>query len=95
MARPRRELQSAADILALADAAGRIALRVTPGARAESIEIADGCLLVRIKEKPESGKANDAVLRLLAEALHCAPSQLELLRGQKSRLKLVGLTRLN
>jgi uncharacterized protein YggU (UPF0235/DUF167 family) len=89
VARPRTELPSPADIRALADASGRLALRVTPGARIESMAIAQGKLVLHVREKPDAGKANAAVLALLAKALGCAPSRLELLRGAASRDKLV------
>jgi hypothetical protein len=75
----------------LADAEGRLALRVTPGARTQAIEIAAGRLTVKVRAKPHDGAANDAVLALLAEALGIATSRLRLLRGATGRDKLVQL----
>jgi uncharacterized protein YggU (UPF0235/DUF167 family) len=75
----------------LADAQGRLAVRVTPGARGEGLEIADGKLLAKVRAKPEGGEANAAVLKLIAAALGVAPTQLRLLRGATSREKLVQL----
>ena len=92
MARPKAELPSAAAILALADADGRLALRVTPGARTESLALENGRLLVKVRAKPEDGKANAAVLDLLAGALGIATSRLRLLRGATGRDKLVQIT---
>lgn len=89
MARPRAEFPPAEAIRALADGDGRLALRVTPGARVESVELAGGKVLVKVRVKPEDGKANGAVLDLLADALGIAPSRLHLLRGATSREKLV------
>lgn len=80
-------LPSADAIRALADAEGRLAVRVTPGARVEALEIAEGKLLAKVRAKPEDGKANAAVLELLAKALGVAVSRLELLRGATSREK--------
>jgi uncharacterized protein YggU (UPF0235/DUF167 family) len=91
MARPKADLPDAADIRALADSAGRLAIRVTAGARTEGIAIQDGRVLVKTRTKPQDGAANDAVLALLAHALDCAPSQLDLLRGATSREKLLQL----
>ena len=91
MARPRPDLPPAAAIRALADGAGRLALRVTPGARTEGIEIADDRLLVKVRAKPQDGAANDAVLELLAAALGIATSRLRMLRGATGRDKLVQL----
>jgi len=66
-------------------------LRVTPGARTEGIEIADGRVLVKVRAKPQDGAANAAVLALLAAALGEATSRLHLLRGATGRDKLVQL----
>ncbi len=89
MARPHSSSPDAAAIRALADAGGRLAVRVTPGARTESLELADGCLLAKVRAKPEDGKATAAVLELLADALGVATSRLRLLRGATSRQKLI------
>jgi uncharacterized protein YggU (UPF0235/DUF167 family) len=92
VAKPRAELPPAQAIRALADPAGRLALRVTPGARTESIEIAGGRLLVKVRARPQDGAANEAVLALLAQALGVAASRLRMLRGATGREKLVQLT---
>lgn len=89
MARPKANTPPAHAVRALADAEGRLALRVTPGARSEGIAIEDGRLLVKVRAKPQDGAANEAVLALLAEALGIATSRLRLLRGATSREKLV------
>lgn len=89
MAKRKAELPSADAIRALADGDGRLVVRVTPGARIEALEIVEGRLLAKVRAKPEDGKANGAVLALLAEALDIAPSRLDLLRGATSREKLV------
>jgi uncharacterized protein YggU (UPF0235/DUF167 family) len=89
MARPRAELPAAELVRALADAEGRLAVRVTPGARIEALEIAGGRLHAKVRAKPEGGKANAAVLGLIAAALGIGVSRLQLLRGATSREKLV------
>ena len=89
MARPRADFPPAEAIRALADADGRLALRVTPGARVESVELGQDKLLVKVRVKPEDGKANAAVLDLLASALGIATSRLRMLRGATGRDKLV------
>lgn len=63
-------------------------MRVTPGARSEGIEIEEGRVSVKVRAKPEDGKATTAVLELLAQALEVAPSKVEMLRGATSREKL-------
>jgi uncharacterized protein YggU (UPF0235/DUF167 family) len=89
MARPKADFPSPAAIRALADPEGRLALRVTPGARSEGIELGEGVVLIKVRTKPQDGKANEAVLELLAEALGVATSRLQLLRGATGRDKLV------
>ena len=88
MARPKADLPAASALRALADGEGRLAVRVTPGAKTEGVEIADGRVLVKVRTKPEDGKASAAVLALLASALGVAPSKVEMLRGATSREKL-------
>ena len=91
MARPKAEFPAAAAIRALADDQDRLALRVTPGARSEALEIGEGVLLIKVRAKAKDGEANDAVLGLLAQALGVATSRLRLLRGATGRDKLVQL----
>ena len=91
LARPKADLAPAEAIRALVDGAGRLAVRVTPGARGESLEVAAGRLLAKVRAKPEDGKATDAVRDLLAAGLGVAPSRIELLRGATSREKLFQL----
>ena len=92
MAKPKPDLPPAGAIRALADGEGRLALRVTPGARTEGIEIAEGRLLVKVRARPQGGAANAAVLALLGEALGVAASRLQMLRGATARDKLVRIS---
>jgi uncharacterized protein YggU (UPF0235/DUF167 family) len=89
LSKPKADLPPAEAIRALADGEGRLAVRVTPGARGEALEIADGRLLAKVRAKPEDGKANVAVIALVAVALGVAPSRVALLRGATSREKLL------
>ena len=71
-------------------------LRIVPGARRSGIvgRHADGWK-VRVSAAPEAGRANEALLRLLASTLGIPRRRLELTRGRASRDKLVtveGLT---
>lgn len=64
-------------------------MRVTPGARTESLGVGDGTLQAKVRAKPQDGAANAAVTRLVAKALGVPPSRVELLRGDRSRDKLL------
>jgi uncharacterized protein len=44
-------------------------------------------LKVRLTAAPEDGKANRALLRLLAKEWKCPPSSLEIVKGETSRHK--------
>lgn len=69
-----------------------IRVRLTPRASRSQIDGWDGDLLrVRVAAPPVEGKANDALLRLLAEALGVPPSRLRLVRGRASREKVVAV----
>ncbi len=65
-------------------------IHVTPGARQEQIVgWYGGSLRVKVKARPEKGRANQAVLGLLARRLGVAPASLRIVRGAASRDKLV------
>lgn len=68
-----------------------LAIRVTPNAGADAIILADGAVQVRVTATPEAGKANAAVIALLARALGVPKSALAIVRGQTGRDKLVRL----
>ncbi|VVT03694.1 DUF167 domain-containing protein [Erythrobacter sp. EC-HK427] len=91
MAKPKADTLPAEALRALADERGRLAVRVTPGARSETLQIADGRLLAKVRAKPQDGAANVAVIALLAKTLAIAPTSIELLRGATSREKLFQL----
>ena len=76
----------------------KLALRVTPKAASDRIKIEtqeDGTLLARvfITTVPEDGKANKAVIELLAKALGVSKSSLLIVQGTKSKDKLIQITR--
>jgi uncharacterized protein len=45
--------------------------------------------IVRIKESPENGKANEAVIKLVAKELKIPKSKIKILKGNTSREKLL------
>jgi len=66
----------------------RIAVRVHPRAKqSEVYEDESGLVHVRTTAPPADGKANKAVVKLLANYLKVAPSRISLLRGQTHRDK--------
>lgn len=72
----------------LAKPGATIAVRVTPKAARNQIELRDGQLRVSVTTAPEDGKATKAVIKLLAQALGIAKSRLVLTQGATSRDKV-------
>lgn len=72
---------------------GRLPLKVTPRARTEGIEGLNiaGELVVKVRAVPEDGKANEAVIALLAQAFGFPRSRLEIARGGTNRHKVIAL----
>lgn len=64
------------------------AVRVVPRAKKNEIVGAEGgALKVRIAAPPARGKANEALVELLAQALGVRKGQVEIARGQRVRNK--------
>lgn len=65
-----------------------VSVRAHPGSRREGIlGVHAGALKIGVNAAPEHGKANAAIARVLAEALGCKPSAVELISGSTSRDK--------
>ena len=72
--------------------ASTLRVRLTPRAARNQIDGWDGDLLrVRVTAPPVEGKANHALIRLLADALDISPSRLRLIKGQTSREKVIAV----
>jgi uncharacterized protein (TIGR00251 family) len=70
----------------------RLEIKAVPGAsKTELAGIKDGRLRIRIAAAPEDGKANAEMLGFLSKTLDCPKRDLQLLSGEKSRLKTVAL----
>ncbi|CDP53497.1 hypothetical protein JP74_19475 [Devosia sp. 17-2-E-8] len=72
-----------------------VALRVTPNAGADAIEGEEArddgsrVLRVRVKAVPDKGKANAAVIALLAKKLGLPKSAITLESGETARMKIL------
>jgi uncharacterized protein (TIGR00251 family) len=63
-------------------------VRVQPRAsRNEILDVRDARLRLRTTAPPADGKANKAVIKLLADYLDVAPSRISLIRGTRQRDK--------
>ena len=74
-------------------ASTRLRLRVSPGSgRAEIVGRHGDAWKVRVTEAPEHGRANDALLRLLADVLSVPRDALTLVSGHGGGDKIVELS---
>ena len=70
----------------------RLRLRVSPGAsRSEVVGRHGEAWKVRVAAAPEAGKANDALVALLAATLGVGKDAIEIVAGQGSRDKTVAV----
>jgi len=71
-------------------------VRVIPRARKNAITgWRDEALVVRLTAPPVGGAANKLLKRFLAKRLGIRPSDVEILRGEKARDKLLSVQRLS
>lgn len=82
-------------IRATADGAS-LAVRAQPGARKSRIVgVHDGALKIAVSAPPEDGRANDALIELLAEVLEVRENRIRLAQGRSDRRKvfdIIGMT---
>ncbi len=67
----------------------KIVVRVKPRSRSEEVSREGDSYVVKVKEPPVEGRANRAVLRLLAGHLGVPESRLRVVSGFSSRNKVV------
>jgi uncharacterized protein (TIGR00251 family) len=67
----------------------KIQVKVKPNSRTEEVSREGDSFIVKVKEPPKEGKANQAVIKLLAEHFSVSQSQVRILSGFRSRNKVV------
>ncbi|MBI5467291.1 MAG: DUF167 domain-containing protein [Candidatus Kerfeldbacteria bacterium] len=67
-------------------------VKVVPRAKRNEVSERDGQIVVRVTAPADDGKANAAVLRLLAQYLAVPVSRLTIQRGARSRRKVIART---
>jgi len=71
-------------------ASARIAVRIAPRASRDAIgAVISGELIVRVTAPPVGGRANEALIRMLAKRLHVGRRSVKIVSGQHSRRKVV------
>ncbi|MBN2186218.1 MAG: DUF167 domain-containing protein [Dehalococcoidia bacterium] len=67
----------------------KIQVKVKPNSKTEEVSHEEDSFVVKVKEPPREGKANQAVIKLLAAHFSVPQSQVRILSGFKSRNKVV------
>ncbi len=67
----------------------KIQVRVKPNSKTEKVSQEGDSFVVKVREPPKEGKANQAVIKLLAKHFGISQSQVRILSGLKSRSKIV------
>ncbi|WP_025270293.1 DUF167 domain-containing protein [Hippea sp. KM1] len=64
-------------------------VKVKPNSKVEQFDFDGRVLTLKIREKPLEGKANRVVIERIAERLKIAKGCIEIVKGEKSKSKLV------
>ena len=68
----------------------KISIKARPNSQEEKVEkISDSEFVVSVKEPPFQGRANEAIIRVLAEYFGVSKYQIKIISGYASRQKLV------
>ena len=70
----------------------RIKVRVVPNSKKESIQELDkGTYRIKVREKAMDGRANEAVLKLIAKHEGVSMADVRIVHGLRSREKIIGI----
>lgn len=71
----------------------RITIKVVPRSSRNEIigPMSDGTLKVALTAAPVDGAANDALIELLSKEWNVHKSQITIVRGEKSKKKIIGI----
>jgi uncharacterized protein (TIGR00251 family) len=67
----------------------KIQVKVKPNSRTEDVSQEGASFIVRVQEPPREGKANQAVIKLLARHFRVPKSQVRILSGFRGRNKVI------
>ena len=67
----------------------KIRVKVKPNSKTEGLIQEEDSFVVKVKESPKEGKANQAVIKLLAQHFGIPQSQVKILSGFKGKNKIV------
>jgi uncharacterized protein (TIGR00251 family) len=67
----------------------KIQVKVKPNAKTEELSQEGDSFIIKVKEPPREGKANRAVIKLLAQYFGVPQSQVRIVSGSRSRNKVI------
>jgi len=67
----------------------KIPVKVKPSSKSEGISREGAQFIVKVREPPKEGRANQAVIKLLAVYFGVPQSQVRILSGHRSRNKVI------
>ncbi len=67
----------------------KIQVKVKPSSKTEELSQEGDSFIIKVKEPPKEGKANQAIIKLLAEHFGVSQSQVRILSGFRSRNKVI------
>ena len=71
----------------------KIQVKVKPNSSTEELSREGDSFMVKVKEPPQEGKANQAVIKLLAHHFGVPQSHVRILSGFRSKNKVVEVTK--
>lgn len=69
----------------------RLEIKVIPGAKKDALSEQNGAVKVHLRAPAVDGKANAALVKFLAEHYGVKTSQIEVIKGLKSRHKVINI----
>jgi uncharacterized protein len=69
----------------------KIQVKVKPNSKTGEVSREGDSFIVKVREPPKEGKANQAVIKLLAEHFGVSQSQVRILSGFRNRNKVIGV----
>ena len=70
----------------------KIQVKVKPNSKTDEVSQQGDSFIIKVKVPPKEGKANQAVIKLLAEYFGVPQSQVRIISGFRSRNKVIEVT---
>jgi len=64
-------------------------VKIYPNSRQNKISEEENMLKIYVTELPEKGKANQALIRILSKYYHISKTNINIIQGEKNRIKLL------